>query len=404
MSEPTDVPGISSLTGVSSKQVHEAENEAQLLLAAEVEEAEESLFGSGDSSFSPMFMNKDSKKLEDQLKKNAAKEADEADDDDQPTKLIDDVTRLARSLEKKNPEMNHRALLGLKADIKEDDDAETIYEKVRTYYKDEYLADEALQFLESTTNPHTKLGKNVRQARALLLARHAREVKAGRNINETAQEFQKKGLANASSLRELYQDVTKNPKEPTTLFEELSSQFSFNKMKQVLSFILHSLGKDMKSKGPSISVAELTRLFAEARTMQAILSIYRFFYNRMTLIKDAYSRESLDFPEGLNFEVLSKQFAKYIQEKYPSPDKVLRLSALMKIEDEIIGQIIIYTQFRDALRGVSPKLFRSQKQRQELLMALIETISELDDLLDDEEDEDEEEETPKGYSTKDTME
>lgn len=98
-------------------------------------------------------------------------------------------------------------------------------------------------------------------------------------------------------------------------------------------------------------------------------------------------------------------FSKYIQERYPSPDKALRLSTLLGVDSELVAQIIIFTQFRDGLRNVSPKLFRSNKHRQDLLMALIETISELDDLLEEEEDEDEDEEEPeKGWSTKDTVE
>ncbi|MCH9620876.1 MAG: hypothetical protein S4CHLAM20_02840 [Chlamydiia bacterium] len=409
MSDSSHVPGISP-TGASSSQ--EAQRAHELEMESEIEAEiinEESLLEGEDPMFGPMFMSKESQNLKDRLRHESTKQSEESDDEDEFTpKLIDDVTKQARTTEKKNPEMNHKALLGMKADIKETDDAETIYAKVRKYYKDEYLADEALKFLEATTNPHTKLGQNVRQARILLTTRHEREVKAGRNINATAQEFQKKGLASAGSLRELYQDVTKDPKDPASLFDELNESFDFNKMKQVLSFLLHSLGKDMKSKGPSISVAELSRLFAETRTMQAILGIYKFFYSRMNLLKESFARENLKFPKSLNFELLSKLFSKYIQERYPSPDKVLRLAAELGIEEELIAQIIIYTQYRDALRGVSPKLFRSLKHRQELLMALIETISELDDLLeedeDEEDDEDEEEKPTKGWSQKDTVE
>jgi len=399
MSDSSHVPGVSPTGGAASKSVQQAQHaqEVNEELDAEQVSNEESLEMGEDVMFGPMYLTKDAQKLEEHLKKHNISKNEETDDDENPdTKLVDDVTKQAKLAEKKNPEMNHKALLGMKADIKEDDDAETIYEKVRKFYKDEYLADEALEFLESTSNPHTKFGKNIREARRLLNMRHEREVKAGRNINETAQEFQKKGLASAGSLRELYQDVTANPKEPTSLFDELSDAFSFEKMKQVLSFLLHSLGKDMKSKGPSISVAELSRLFAETRTMQAILSVYKFFYGRMSLIKESFERENLILPKALTFELLAKLFSRYIQEKYPSPDKVLRLAESLGIDEELIAQIIIFTQYRDALRGVSPKLFRSVKHRNELLMALIETISELDDQLEEDEDEDEEADEEEG--------
>lgn len=411
MSDGSYVPGITPSSGSSESKAAQAAQaaEASEELEAEVLANERSLIESGeDALFSPMYMLKDAKKLEEKIERHSAKETDETDDDDTNFKLVDDVTKLAKSFEKKNPEMNHRALLGLKAGIKETDDAETIYQKIRKYYKDEYLADEAFEFLEQTTNPHTNLGRNIRQARLLLNSRHGKEVRSGRNINETAKEYAKQGLGSTGSLRDLYRDVISNPKDPASLFDELNESFDFEKMKPIISFLLHSLGSDMKSKGPSISKQELARLFAETRTMQAILGIYKFFYSRMNLIKESMARENLTNPKKMTFELLAKIFIKFVQERYPSPDKVLRLAPELGIDAEIIAQIIIFTQYRDALRGVSPKIFRSNKHRQDLLMSLIETISELDDLLEDEEDdeEDDDDELPlkKGWDTTDTIE
>ena len=409
MSDASNVPGITPAGGAGSSKAAQAAQAAEELeeFEAEMIASEKSLLESGeDALFTPMYMLKNAKKLEEKVDKHKASETDESDDDES-FKLVDDVTKLARTFEKKNSEMNHRALIGLKAGIKDTDNAEEIYEKVRKYYNDEFLADEALAFLEQTTNPHINLGRNIRQARNLLNTRHQRAVRAGRNINETAREYAKKGIGTTGSLRELYRDVTVNPKDPASLFDELNESFNFEKLKPILSFLLHSLGSDMKSKGPSISKQELARLFAETRTMQAILGIYRFFYGRMSLIKESLERENMKVPDKLDFELLAKLFTKYIQERYPSPDKVLRLAAELGIDAELIAQIIIFTQYRDALRGVSPKLFRSNKHRQDLLMALIETISELDDILEDEdEDEDEVEELqkPTGWETEDTIE
>ena len=380
-----------------------SQTEAAAEVEAEVLGLERSMIECGENAlFPPMYVFKDSEKLEKRVTAQTVNEAEAEEHDFE--QLVDDVTKMAKSFEKKNSEMNHQALLGLKAGIKESDDAEEILAKVRKYYKDEYLADEALEFLEKTTNPNMNLGKNIKLARYLLNDRHGKEVRAGRNINETAEAFAKKGLGTTGSLRELYKDITGNPKEPASLFDELSEAYTFEKMKPVLSFILHSLGSDMKSKGPSISKQELARLFAEARTMQAILGIYRFFYNRMNLIKENLLRENLHCPEKLTFELLAKFFNKYIQERYPSPDKVLQIAKDLGVDAEIIAQIIILTAYRDAMRGVAPKLFRSPKHRQDLLMALIETISELDDLLDDEDEEEEEEEQKLGWDSKDTIE
>lgn len=362
-----------------------------------------------DALFNPFAMMKNAETLEKRLRRHeAAHKGEEADEEEEINeKLIDDVTKTAEEYQDRNPEMQKRALLGLKGMIDIDDTPEEILDKVLKSYPDKFLADEALDFMCTTSDGSTKMGQKMREARNLLNDKFGREVRAGRNINTEAQEFSKQGLGSATGLRDLYQDITGNPRESLTLFEELIEQFDFNKMKNVIAFMLHSLGADMKAKGPSISRGELQRLFTETRSMQAILSVYRFFYGRMSLIQSSFGREDLTMPMRITFDLLARLYVKLLAERYPTPDKVLRLASLLGINEELLAQVIIFTQYRDAIRGTSPKLFRNDRHRQDLLMTLIETISELDDLLEeeDDEDEDEEEEEPKtGWSNKDSIE
>ncbi len=359
-----------------------------------------------DALFNPFAMMKNSETLEKRIRRHdSAQKSDETEEEEHiDDKLIDDVSKAAKEFQDRNPEMQKRALLGLKGMIDIDDTAEEILSKVLKSYPDKFLADEALDFMCATSNPSTKMGQKMRMARNLLNNQFGREVRAGRNINQEAQEFSKQGLGSSTGLRDLYREITGNPRESLTLFEELIEKFDFNKMKNIISFMLHSLGADMKSKGPSISKGELQRLFTETRSMQAILSVYRFFYGRMALIQGAFTRADLTLPMRITFDLLSKLYVKLLAERYPTPDKVLRLASLLGISEEILAQVIIYTQFRDAVRATSPKLFRNDRHRQDLLMTLIETISELDDLLEEEEeDEEEEEEPPKGWSNKDSV-
>lgn len=355
------------------------------------------------AQFNPLAMLKNAEPIDKRIKRHDTKPATNAQEDDADIAQVDAISKTAEEFQNRNPEMQKRALLSLKKALLESDTPEQILEKILLSYPDHFLADEALDFLSQTSDPNTKIGTNLRKARELLNDRYGREVRAGRNINNEAREFARQGLGTPGSLRDLYRDVTGNPREPLSLFEELSESFSFEKMKPVLQFMLHSLGSDLKSKGPSISPAELQRLFTETRTMQAILGIYRFFFQRMRLIEGQFQREHLELPQVINFETLAKLFVKLISERYPSPDKVLKLAIPLGLSEELLAQIIIFTQFRDAMRGVAPRLFKSEKHRQDLLMVLIETISELDDLLEESE-EDEEEKKPPGWSHEDTIE
>ncbi len=355
-----------------------------------------------DALFNPIAQLKKAETLDQRLKKHESKSSSQTDESNPEIVKVDSVAESASEFQNRNQEMQKRSLLGLKKAILEGDTPEKILEKVLLSYPDHFLADEAFEFLSETSDPNTKIGMNLRLARQLLNDRFGREVKAGRNINNEAKEFSKQGLGTAGTLRDLYRDITGNPREALPLFEELIESFSFDKMKTVLEFMLHSLGSDIKSKGPSIAPAELIRLCSEIRSMQAILGVYKFFYLRMRIINQQFERENLSLPKGLTFDLLARMFVKLISERYPSPDKIISLGSQLGLSEEVLAQIIVYTQFRDALRGVSPRLFKSDKQRQDLLMILIETISELDDVLEEEEEKEEEKKKP-GWNKKDTI-
>lgn len=408
---PDHVPGISPASSTSARQAKIQQLRAERTAARQARQVEankESMQSAGEHVlFSPMRMLRDAESLERRMRRFGEKAEKGEQEEDSDTAKIDSVSKSAEEYENRNPEMNKRALFGLRRYILPSDTPEEILDKVLAAYPDHYLADEALEFLIRNADPESKLQKNLEAARDLLNQRFGRQVRAGRNISETAREFAKQGLGTASSLRDLYRNITDAPRDTITLFNELSEEFSFDKMKTVIQFVLHSIGKDLKSKGPSIEPGLLRNLFEEARSMQAILGVFRFFYSRMRLIAGLFKKEDLSLPAKINFESLARVFVKYLQERYPSPEKVLMLAEIFGLSDELAAQIIIFTQFRDAIRGVSPRLFKSNTHRQDLLMALIEAISDLDDRLEEEEEEEEEEDempTQKGWSMEDKVE
>ena len=79
-------------------------------------------------------------------------------------------------------------------------------------------------------------------------------------------------------------------------------------------------------------------------------------------------------------------------ERYPSADKILQIGVQMGLEDQLIAELIIFTQMRDAVRNIAPRLFRNESHRQEVLKVFMETLEELEERLDEEDDEEDEEE------------
>ena len=134
---------------------------------------------------------------------------------------------------------------------------------------------------------------------------------------------------------------------------------------------------------------ELQKLFAETRTMQAILGVYTYFLSRMGFLERQFGRNGFPKPENITFEKLAKIFVTLLGDRYPSVGRVLQLSQQLGISDSLIAQAIIFGNYRDAIRYISPRLFKNEKQRQELLQALIECVSELDEKIEDEDEEEE---------------
>lgn len=294
---------------------------------------------------------------------------------------LEQIKDKANQFQQRNPELKASVLTLLRERIKPGDTKEEILQKVLELYPDVSLADEALEFLLETTEG--ELARNVQEAKDELNKQHGREINAGRNMGLQAREAAQKGLGTPSSLRDVYRDITGNPRDSTTLFQELSQLYAFKELKKVVDFLLHSLGADMKAKGPSIARGQLHRLITETRSLQAILGVYRFFRLRMGLVEKLFQKEGMEVPPELNFESMAKQFMALAGDRYPSGDKVLQSAAKLGIDKWILAKIIALSQFRDAVREVAAnQIYRSLQHRDEFYLAILEALEELEDELE----------------------
>ena len=259
-----------------------------------------------------------------------------------------------------------------------------ILKKVDSIYEEAALADEALEFLHETTDAQLQIA--TAEARGHLRKDKGKEIKAGRNMGAQAREFAEKGLGSPEKLRELYRDIINNPREPIRLFDELTESFRYVNLKTAIQFMLHSLGADMKAKGPSIPRGELKRLFDETRSMQGILGVFRFFQSRMRLIQREFASYDLLLPSRIDFEILSRIFIKLLAERFLSPEKIMQTGKLMGTSEETAAQMIIYSQMRDATKQVAPKYFRNQRHKDEIFKAFVDTIDHLEDKMEEEEE------------------
>ncbi len=295
---------------------------------------------------------------------------------------LEKIQESAEKFSRQQREMRVDVLMLLRERIKEGATKEDILSILSQFFPDAMIADEALSFLLETTDG--ALAEQVQLAKEELNLTRGREIAAGKNIAHIARQGEDKGLGAASTLRDLYRDITGNPRDSSTLFDELSKRYAYKDLQKVIFFLLHSLGSDLNAKGPSISRGLLHRLITETRSLQAILGVYKFFRSRMALIDKLMEKEGLTRPSQFTFETLSKQFMALASDRYPTSSKALQGTLRLGIEKWIQAKIIALSQYRDAVRQVaSNQIFKSPQHRDDLYMAILEALEELEDELED---------------------
>ncbi len=309
---------------------------------------------------------------------------EEEEEESIPVSEIQKVEEAATKFQQNNSELRKQTLILLRSSVSLDDSVEEILRKVLRFYPDFSLADEALDYLIETSSG--ALLEKIEKAKENFNAAYSREIIAGKNILKQAQNFSKQGLGSPTALRETYREITGNPRTPQVLFNELTSKYDFEKMRTLIRFLLHSLGADLKSKGSSIEKGELMRLLDDTRVLQAILGLFRFFQSRIKLLLSLFEKNNLFFPAKLTFEMLAKQFMGLLDERYITADKILQLSRTLGVAEEIIAQILVFSQMRDAIRQIAPRLFKNQQQKDDLFNAFLEALEELEEELEEEEE------------------
>lgn len=370
---------LSSIVPTSRQAVQALQEEAAQLAAIQVESSEDVNQFFQTSLFNPLAQARGFRSLT-QLQEKLVEKPEETQEEGA---LFDikKVESASERFQKSNYELSATTLRILRGQLARGDTADDILAKVNAIYKDAALADEALEFLQETTDGQLLLA--TQEAKDKLNKDRGREVRAGKNMGKHAREFSEKGLGSPESLRDLYRDITLNPREPLKLFEELTERFPYLHLRAALQFILHSVGADLRSKGPSIERPELQRLLDETRSVQGILSLFRFFQSRMRLIQKEFGVSGIIFPTRLDFEQIGKAFAKLLAERFISPEKITASAHQLGISPDKMAQVIIFTQMRDAMRQIPPKYYRDNKHKDELLQAFIDTIDKLEDEMDE---------------------
>ncbi|HLB53255.1 MAG TPA: HrpJ domain-containing protein [Chlamydiales bacterium] len=386
-------PNISHLLQMNAAAVRAIQLEAAHEQAVQIESEEDINQYLETASFNPMQRIGQFRELHElRSQQSQKKEKIEGEEEILPPDL-EATEEVAERYQGNNFELSKKTLLLLRNQILLEDTPEEVLEKVNKIYPDAALSDEALDFLIETAPP--ELTAKLKEAKALLNEQAKREIIAGRNIGQWAREFSKEGLGSPTYLRDLYRDITGNPRPPINLFHELTEKFHYNQLKPSIDFLLHSLGGDLRAKGSSIPRGELKRLIDEIKSLQGILGVFRFFQSKMPLLQKMFLTENLSMPKGLSFEIIAKAFIRLIAEKFINIEKIQQNTKSFEISEMLAAQILVYSLMREGLKQVAPRYFRNPTHRDELSKAYLLIIEELEDQYEEEKEKKEKKEKKK---------
>jgi type III secretion protein W len=297
---------------------------------------------------------------------------------------IEEIQEVANYLENKGEAIQQRSLKALKDQITKFDTEEEIIQKVLENFSDPINAEAAIEYLLRVVPDELK--QKVYNAQQIFRKRFEKKLKAAKNIMQESLEFEKEGLGDAKELRDFYSDLTSDSKPALEMFEELLKKFTYDKMKLAINFWLHALGADLNKKGSSIQKGELHKMIQEAKSFQAILGVYRFFAAKQRELIITLARLNQNATEEMNYQNLAKLFVRFLQEKYPSPEKVLFYKHDLKIESQLRAQEAVFNIMCSAIKNVSPKLYRNQKHQEEVLSCFLTALEAIDEVLEEEEE------------------
>lgn len=380
--EVSHVHGTVPVKAIGTSPLKDASRVAQELEL--IQEASEEAFEDYAEQLSNPFQRFNvQQNLGERVRKTKEKEKAEGEDTALPeaVEAVASVEEAAVRFRKKNEELNDRVLVLLWQRVQGAETSDEVLEIVQEFYPDPSLADDALDFLIAS-EPDPIRRAMVEEAKDKLHKRFEKEIRAGKNIANVAKAFAAKGLETPASLRGLYRYLLDNPRDPTELFEDLASKYSYDQLKDVIRFLVHSVNADLKSLAPSLEPIELRHYMGLCRVLSAILGVYFYFAKSQRDVLKQFKLYGISFPREVSFESLARLFCRLVDDRYPNAMKVVQLAPSLHVQGNFAAQLIFFYLFGRAINEVAPRLFRSDTAKENLRKSVFEATEQLETQID----------------------
>lgn len=217
----------------------------------------------------------------------------------------------------------------------------------------------------------------IRQARQQLENAKGPEIRAGINL---AQEVNARAStpAEMQNLREMYRSEVVGFTTPQDCFRSLLSARGPGGIADAIAFLISGCGKDLKSALPSLEKEALSRILTDLQCVQVLNTVM----DKLTLLSGRMAKQ---FGEMclLNGEQMTGRVLDFTEETFVPSSSIAAFIGECGIK-KLLAQLDFATELTKLFRQLSPRLFRKESDRKQLIDS---TQEHLDGLITLEEEE-----------------
>lgn len=222
----------------------------------------------------------------------------------------------------------------------------------------------------------------IQQSRRQLENAKGPEIRAGINL---AQEINSRATTpgEMQNLREMYRSEVVGFTTPQDCFRSLLAARGPGGLADAIAFLIAGCGKDLKSAMPSLGEEMLSRILTDLQCVQVLSTVM----DKLSLLSGRMAKQFGEFCT-LNGEQMTGRVLDFTEQSFVSSGMIAAFIGECGVR-KLLAQLDFATELTKLFRQLSPRLFRKESDRSQLIDS---TQEHLDELIMREEKENEEKE------------
>lgn len=282
---------------------------------------------------------------------------------------------VAKKFNQKSTELDPDKLASLAEDINEENSEDTILDKIKNLFPDDFLTDQVFDFLlEVTSGP---LNEKITTLQERHFKEHEKTILAGRNISESALKYSKELSKPPQEMREQYISFLDSQKGLVDQFWDiLGASPTYKDYNLKVNFLRHSLGEDLHADASSIEKEKLMVLVKQSNALQVLGTVPKELDARWKTMKLGFKEADIPFPQKLDLLNMTKMEFNLLRERYPTQEKVIHLAEEGGVS-QTKGIIVVVESLLAISQKIHHKLYSTAQHRSDVIKSIVDAATDL---------------------------